>query len=107
MINRDSNQIVCHFVNNAQYEFVTFFAILASPSGPYLILTMVCSSNKFWGCNCLISGLSGIANWQILSFMVRYVFTTPLCPANRLAWYNAIILSTQISGIENSAVSFS
>ena len=28
-------------------------------------------------------------------------------PANRLAWYNAIILSTHILGIANSAVSLS
>ena len=42
-----------------------------------------------------------------LSFIVRYVFTTPWRPVNRLVWYNAIILSTHISGITNTAASLS
>ena len=39
--------------------------------------------------------------------MVRYVFTEPWCPANRLAWYNIMILSAHTSGMANSAVSLS
>ena len=31
----------------------------------------------------------------------------PWCPANELEWYRVIILSVQISGIANIAVSFS
>ena len=31
----------------------------------------------------------------------------PWCPVNRLEWHNVIILSAQVSGIANSAVSFS
>ena len=34
-----------------------------------------------------------------LSPIVKYVFITPICPANRLELYNAIILSVHISGI--------
>ena len=39
--------------------------------------------------------------------MVRYVFITPWCPANKLVWYNVMILSAHISGMANSAVSLS
>ena len=39
--------------------------------------------------------------------MVRYVFTEPWCPANKLVWYNIMILSAHISGMANSAVSLS
>ena len=39
--------------------------------------------------------------------MFRYVFITPWCPANKLVWYNVMILSTHISGMANSAVSLS
>ena len=37
--------------------------------------------------------------------MVRYVFTEPWCPTNKLVWYNIMILSAHISGMANSAVS--
>ena len=39
--------------------------------------------------------------------MVRYVFTEHWCPANKLVWYNVMILSAHISGMTNSAVSLS
>ena len=42
-----------------------------------------------------------------LSLMVRYVLITPSCPANKLAWCNAIILSAHASGIAYSAFSLS
>ena len=41
-----------------------------------------------------------------LSQIVKYVFITPWCPANKLEWYNIIMLSAHVSGIANSAVSF-
>ena len=51
MINRYSNQIVCHFINNAQDKFCDPFEIWELPSNPYLTLTMVCNSNKFGAAN--------------------------------------------------------
>ena len=42
-----------------------------------------------------------------LSLMVRYVFTTPWCPVNRLLWYSVIILSVHDSGTTKTAVSLS
>ena len=42
-----------------------------------------------------------------MSFIVRYVFTTPWWPANRLVWYNAIILSMRVSGMANTDASLS
>ena len=47
---------------------------------------------------------SGIKN---LSAMVKYVFITTWLPANKLEWYSVIIWSAHISGIANSAYSFS
>ena len=32
---------------------------------------------------------------------------TPWCPTNRVEWYSTIILSTHVSGIASTAVSFS
>ena len=46
----------------------------------------------------------GIKN---LSLMVRYVFTEPWCPANKLVWYNVMVLSAHISSMANSAVCLS
>ena len=42
-----------------------------------------------------------------LSLIVRYVFITPWCPANKLVWYSAMILSAHISGMANSTLSLS
>ena len=42
-----------------------------------------------------------------LSLMVKYVLTTPWCPANKFPWYNVIILSMHASGTARTAVSFS
>ena len=39
--------------------------------------------------------------------MVRYVLITPWCPMNKLEWYKAMILSAHISGMANTATSFS
>ena len=41
-----------------------------------------------------------------LSPLVKYDFIIPWCPANRLEWYNGIILSAHILGMANNAVSF-
>ena len=42
-----------------------------------------------------------------LSPIVKYVFITPWCLANKLEWYNVIILLAHISGMANNVVSFS
>ena len=42
-----------------------------------------------------------------LSPIVKYVFITPLWPANKLQWYNVIFLSVHTSGITNNNTSFS
>ena len=42
-----------------------------------------------------------------LSLIVKYIFMTPWCPANRLEWYKVMILSVQVSGTARNAVSFS
>ena len=42
-----------------------------------------------------------------LSLTVKYVLITLWCPANKLEWYKAIILSTHVSGIAYTAVSLS
>ena len=42
-----------------------------------------------------------------LLLIVKYVFMTPQCPANRLEWYKVIILSAQVSGTVRTADSFS
>ena len=43
-----------------------------------------------------------------LSLIVKYVFMTPWCPANKLEWYKVIILSVHISsGTARTVVSFS
>ena len=42
-----------------------------------------------------------------ISLMVKYVFTTPWCPMNKLEWYRVIILSMHVSGTARTAVSFS
>ena len=39
--------------------------------------------------------------------MVRYVFIEPWCSANKLVWYNIMILSAHVSGIAKSAYSLS
>ena len=39
--------------------------------------------------------------------MVKYIFITPCCPANKLELYSTIILSTHVSGIARMAVFFS
>ena len=62
MMNRDSDQIVCQFINNAQDEFVTFLQ-----SGHYLqihtvILTMVSNLNKF-----------GVANVSLVVYQILLV----------------------------------
>ena len=41
-----------------------------------------------------------------LSLIVKYVFMTPRCPANRLEWYRVMILSAYVSGITRAADSF-
>ena len=43
----------------------------------------------------------------VLDLVVKYVFITPWCPADKLEWYKIIILLTHISGIASNAVSFS
>ena len=40
-----------------------------------------------------------------LSLIVRLVFITHWCPANKLEWHRVIILSAHISGIAKRAVS--
>ena len=40
-----------------------------------------------------------------MSLIVKYVFITPWCPANKLAWYSVMILSAHTSGIAKSAFS--
>ena len=42
-----------------------------------------------------------------LSLIVKYLFITPWCPANRLEWYRVMILSVHVSGTARTAVSFS
>ena len=42
-----------------------------------------------------------------MSLIVRYIFITPLCPTNKLAWYRVTILAAHISGTASSAVSLS
>ena len=42
-----------------------------------------------------------------LSLIVKYVFMTPWCPANRLEWYRVMILSVHVSGTAKTAVSSS
>ena len=42
-----------------------------------------------------------------LLLIVKYVFMTPWCPANRLEWYRVMILSVHISRTARTAVSFS
>ena len=39
--------------------------------------------------------------------IVKYVFRTPWCPANRLEWYRVMILSAHVSGTARTGVSFS
>ena len=39
--------------------------------------------------------------------IVKYVFITPWCPANKLKWHKVIILSAHVFGIANTAVSMS
>ena len=46
----------------------------------------------------------GIKN---LSLIVKYIFMTPWCPANKLEWYRVIILSVHTSEPASTAVSFS
>ena len=41
-----------------------------------------------------------------LLLIVKHVFMTPWCPANRLEWYR-VILSVHVSGTVRTAVSFS
>ena len=38
--------------------------------------------------------------------IVKYVFMTPWCPANKLEWYKVMILSVHVSGTARTAVSF-
>ena len=40
-----------------------------------------------------------------ISPIVKYVFITPWCNANRLKWYKVIMLLAHVSGIANNAVS--
>ena len=42
-----------------------------------------------------------------LLLMVKYVYMTPWCPANRLKLYRVMILSVQVSDTARTAVSFS
>ena len=42
-----------------------------------------------------------------LSLIVKYVFMTPWCLANRLEGYRVMILSVHVSGTARTAVSFS
>ena len=42
-----------------------------------------------------------------LLLIVKHVFMTPWCPANRLEWYRVMILSAHVSGTARTAVSFS
>ena len=42
-----------------------------------------------------------------LSLIVKYVFVTPWCPANKLEWYRVIFLSTHAYGTARTAVCFS
>ena len=39
--------------------------------------------------------------------IVKYVFMTPWCPANKLEWYKDMILLGHFSGTARTAVSFS
>ena len=44
--------------------------------------------------------------WKIY-LLKSNMSTTPSCSANRLEWYNMILLSAHTSGMANNAISFS